>query len=105
MNDNSESIALRVTVIGGQRYDDDYQVIWCGLSIGRIMKSSGVPSHVDQWWWGSNVYGKPSLGGDSGHDTDLEDCKVQFPQGQLFDLMALSPFAPMRRLNVDAPFI
>ena len=24
MNDNSESIALRVTVIGGQRYDDDY---------------------------------------------------------------------------------
>ena len=38
MNDNSESIALRVTVIGGLRYADDYQVIWRGLSIGRIKR-------------------------------------------------------------------
>jgi hypothetical protein len=42
------------------------------------MKSSGVPSHADQWWWGCNVYGKPSLGGDSGHGTDLDDCKKKF---------------------------
>jgi hypothetical protein len=44
MPDSSETIALRVTVIGGQRYADDFTVIWRGLSIGRIMKSSGVPS-------------------------------------------------------------
>ena len=42
------------------------------------MKSSGVPSHAAQWWWGCNVYGKPSLGGDSGTGVDLEDCKVRF---------------------------
>jgi hypothetical protein len=29
---------LRATVIGGYRYPDDYQVIWRGLPIGRIMK-------------------------------------------------------------------
>jgi hypothetical protein len=38
-----ETIALRATVIAGKRYADDYQVIWRGLSIGRIMQSSGVP--------------------------------------------------------------
>jgi hypothetical protein len=43
MLDDPETIALRVTVIGGQRYADDYTVIWRGLSIGRIMKASGVP--------------------------------------------------------------
>jgi hypothetical protein len=46
MTSNSETIALRVTLIGGQRYDDDYTVIWRDLPIGRIMKSSGVPSHT-----------------------------------------------------------
>jgi hypothetical protein len=40
---DSETIALRVTVIGGQRYADDYQVIRRGLPIvGRIMKRDGV---------------------------------------------------------------
>jgi hypothetical protein len=34
----------RVTVIGGKRHADDYEVIWRGLTIGRIMKRSGVPS-------------------------------------------------------------
>jgi hypothetical protein len=33
-----ETIVLRTTVIAGQRYDDDYTVIWRGMSIGRIMK-------------------------------------------------------------------
>ena len=28
---DDETIALRATVIGGQRYADDYQVIWRGL--------------------------------------------------------------------------
>jgi hypothetical protein len=33
-----ETITLRATVIGGQRYPDDYTVIWRELPIGRIMK-------------------------------------------------------------------
>lgn len=52
---NDETIALRATVIGGERYDDDYTVIWRGLSIGRIMKGSGAPSHFPQWSWNCYV--------------------------------------------------
>ena len=43
---DDETIALRVAVIAGQLYADDYTVNWRGLSIGRIMKSSGVPGHI-----------------------------------------------------------
>ena len=32
-----ETIALRVTVISGKRWPDDFTVIWRTLSIGRIM--------------------------------------------------------------------
>jgi hypothetical protein len=30
---SSRTLTLRVTVIGGQSYADDYQVIWCGTEI------------------------------------------------------------------------
>jgi hypothetical protein len=76
MTPNPETIALRVTVIGGQHYADDYQVIWRGLPIGRIMKASGVPAHAPQWSWTCNVYGKP--GGASGNGTDLNDRTAKF---------------------------
>jgi hypothetical protein len=71
------TIALRATVIGGQRYADDYTVIWRGLSIGRIMKGSGVPSHIPQWSWNCYVHGKPGASG-NGTGIDLDDCKAQF---------------------------
>jgi hypothetical protein len=75
---DKETITVHVTNIGGKSYPSDYTVIWRGLSIGRIRKNPGLPAHVDQWSWGCNVYGQPSLGGDSGQGTDLEDCKRQF---------------------------
>jgi hypothetical protein len=75
---DNETIAFSATVIGGERYADDYTVIWRDLSIGRIRKNPGLPARVDQWSWGCNVYGQPSLSGDSGQGTDLEDCKRQF---------------------------
>ena len=56
MPDDTETIALRATVIGGNDYPDDYQVIWRGRSIGRIMKGSGSPNHAPQWWWKCNTY-------------------------------------------------
>jgi len=76
---DDEAITVHVTKIGGTSYPDDYTVIWRGLPIGRIRKSPGLPAHVvDQWWWGCNVYGQPSLSGDSGQGTGLEDCKGKF---------------------------
>ena len=48
MPDDFETIALCVTVIGGDRLPDDYQVIWRELPIGRIMKGSGRPHDEQQ---------------------------------------------------------
>jgi hypothetical protein len=73
-----ESITIHTTKIDGQSYPDDYTVNWRGLPIGRIRKNPGLPAHVAQWSWGCNVYGQPSLSGDSGEGTDLEDCKAKF---------------------------
>ncbi|MGB8603457.1 hypothetical protein [Bradyrhizobium sp.] len=75
---DNETFVMRATKIGGKRYPDDYTVWWRGLAIGRIMKSPGLPVHVDQWSWGCNVYGQPSLDGDSGQGTSLEDCMASF---------------------------
>ena len=75
---DNETFTIHVTKIDGQNYPDDYTVIWRGLPIGRIRKGPGLPAHVDQWCWGCNVHGQPSLSGDSGQGTDLGDCKAKF---------------------------
>src|ERR1035437_2241478 len=77
ITNKSETIALRATVIAGMRYADDYQVTWRGLTIGRIIKSSGVPAHIAQWSWTCYVHGKPGAGA-SGTGIDLDDCKQHF---------------------------
>ena len=74
---DDETIALRATVIAGQRYDDHYTVIWREMSVGRIMKASGVPAHHAQWSWNCSVHGKPGASV-NGMGTDLEDCKAKF---------------------------
>jgi hypothetical protein len=48
-------------------------VFWCGLPVGRIMKSTSV-----RWWWGCSLYDRPSLDDDSGNGIDLDDCKAKF---------------------------
>ncbi len=74
MTDNSESVALRPTVIDGQRQEDDYEVIWRGLPIGRIMKPPSDP----HWWWACNVYGKPVVASDRGPGINFKDCQLRF---------------------------
>jgi hypothetical protein len=43
---DDEALTLRVTVIGGQRYVDDFIVLWRGLTIGRIMRATGTASDL-----------------------------------------------------------
>jgi hypothetical protein len=74
MTDDSESVALRPTVSDGQRQEDDYEVIWRGLPIGRIMKPPSEP----HWWWGCNVYGKPPAANDRGPGINFKDCQLRF---------------------------
>jgi hypothetical protein len=74
MTDDLESVALRSTVIDGQRQEDDYEVIWRGLPIGRIMKPDSDP----HWWWGCNVYGRPPAANDRGPGINFKDCQIRF---------------------------
>jgi PilZ domain-containing protein len=74
MTEDLESVALRPTVIDGQRHEDDYEVIWRGLSIGRILKPPGEP----HWWWGCNIYGQQSAPNDRGQGINFKDCQLRF---------------------------
>ena len=53
-DDDLETIGLRPAVVDGVRRDDDFEVIWRDLPIGRILKQ---PDNL-HWWWGCNVYGQ-----------------------------------------------
>jgi len=74
ITDDSESVAVRPTVIDGQRQEDDYELIWRGLPIGGIMKPPGDP----HWWWGCNVYGQPQAANDRGPGINFKDCQLRF---------------------------
>jgi hypothetical protein len=74
MTDDQETIAMRPTVIDGVRQDDDYEVIWRGLPIGRILKEPAS----QHWWWGCNVYGQPPTPNDRGPAINFKDCQVRF---------------------------
>lgn len=69
---------ILVTKIDGQSYRDDYTVVSRGLRIGRIRKNPGLSARVDQWSWGCNVYGQPTLDGDNGPGTNFKDCETKF---------------------------
>lgn len=73
-DDDHETIALRPAVVDGVRRDDDFEVLWRGLPIGRILKQPDNP----HWWWGCNVYGQPATDGDRGPAINFKDCQVRF---------------------------
>jgi PilZ domain len=74
MIDDPEAIAMRPTVVDGVRQDDNYEITWRGLPIGRILKEP----HNPHWWWGCNVYGQPPTPNDRGPGINLKDCQVRF---------------------------
>jgi len=74
VSDDLETIALRPNVVGGVRQEDDYEVMWRGLPIGRMLKQPDGK----HWWWGCNVYGQPSTPSDRGPAIDFKDCQVRF---------------------------
>lgn len=73
-----EQLYLRPTEIGGQRYDDDFQVIWDGIPIGRILKQPGVPHGRPNWSWGVIFHGQPQQSWHRGIGADIDECKLRF---------------------------
>jgi hypothetical protein len=74
MADDLESIVLRPVVANGQVVLDDYEVIWRGVTIGRMMKQ---PDSA-HWWWSCNVYGQPPTVGDRGPAINFKDSQLRF---------------------------
>jgi hypothetical protein len=73
-----EPLIMRITKIGGITWANDYQVIWGGISIGRIMKANGgASSDKPQWSWNCYIHGRPSSADDSGTGRDIEDAKAK----------------------------
>ena len=73
MSEDPETIGLRPMVVDGVVQVDDYEVVWRGLSIGRILKQP----HTRHWWWGCNVYGQNPTPGDRGVAIDFRDGQDQ----------------------------
>ena len=76
-DDADEDLMMRATVIGEQHCDDDYQIIWRGMSIGRIRRASGLPHDQPQWSWSCYLQADrhpPSTTAPAG----LEACKAKF---------------------------
>jgi hypothetical protein len=71
---DEETLELRPNMIDGVRQDDDFEVIWRGLPVGRILKEPGS----QHWWWGCNVHGHPSMPNDRGPAINFKDCQVRF---------------------------
>jgi hypothetical protein len=69
-DDADEDLSMRATVIGSEHCDDDYQVIWRGMSIGRIRRDQ------PQWSWSCYLQGRPTSAIDNG--TGLDACKAKF---------------------------
>lgn len=55
----TDDLTMPPTVIGGETPPDDYEVIWDGLSIGRIFRSVGVGG-IDGWSWAVILPNVPS---------------------------------------------
>ena len=63
---SGDHLLLRPTAIGGDTAPDDYQVIWNGMLIGRILKQPGVPLGRPNWFWGVAFPGRPQPSGHRG---------------------------------------
>jgi hypothetical protein len=74
MADDLESIELRPVVANDQVVPDDYEVIWRGLTIGRMMKQADSA----HWWWSCNVHGQPPTANDRGLAINFKDSQLRF---------------------------
>lgn len=72
-----EHLSLRKMSFDGIEYDD-WLMIWRGLTIGRILRQSGVAYGKPDWFWSVTYSGTVNPTRGSGVATDLEDGKAGF---------------------------
>lgn len=74
------NLILRLTVIGGETAPDDYTVFTeKNESVGRIMKSTGIPPGTPAWEWHVNPP-LPIPSYCNGSSDTLDDAKREFKE-------------------------
>lgn len=76
--DNSETLTLRPTFVSGilsAGRDDDFQIIWRGLPVARIMRTN---MEGPQWCWRCTLPGRTLMGADYGTGDSIADCEAAF---------------------------
>jgi hypothetical protein len=73
-----DQLFLRPTVIGGDRLEHDFEVIWDGIRIGRILQQPGVPVDRPNWSWSVAFPHKPQASDHRGLCSDREECQRRF---------------------------
>jgi hypothetical protein len=98
-----DQLFLRPTVIGGDRLENDFVVIWDGISIGRILLQTGVPSGRPNWSWSLAFPHKPQDHAHRGLCSDRAECQRRFKVAWKAVHARLSPFdiEAARRQQVD----
>jgi hypothetical protein len=98
-----DELFLRLTVIGGETREGDYQVIWGGdLPIGRIYKTHGVGGR-DIWTWGVILPNVPQFPDLRGSSSDLEGAKANFKAAwqRVHRRLTEADIADARRISQD----
>lgn len=73
-------LTLRQTVIGGDRLENDYQVIHEGRPIGRIRQADERLGHAPGWDWVIQIMVPLPLGVGSGTVAGFDEAKATFRQ-------------------------
>lgn len=73
-----EQLTLQKMTSDGIAYDDDWLVMWRDLTIGRILKQSGVAWGQPAWFWGINFDARPQTEQMRGMRRDLAECQQAF---------------------------
>jgi hypothetical protein len=71
-------LKLRPRVVAGDKLENDYQVIWEGISIARILKQPRAPVGRPNRSWGVIFPHLPQQQWHRGLESDLEESKRRF---------------------------
>lgn len=69
-------LTRRPCVIGGQTREDDWEILWDGVPVGRIMRRTGNPIGTDPWSW--HVQAGPPMHGLNGTAESFDAARAAF---------------------------
>jgi hypothetical protein len=75
---DDKPLTLRKMIIDGKPIDDDFEVFWDGLPVGRILRQPGVPIGKPNIFWGVSFAGRPQPVGQRGIVATIDEAKIRF---------------------------